>query len=398
MWLVISGNAQQISLKDQSVQCVVTSPPYWGLRDYGLNGNGIGLEPTPEAYVEKIIEVFREVWRVLRDDGTVWVNLGDSYTSGNRPDRDCSLVSKTSGLTNRAAGMDRAKTPPGLKPKDLCGIPWRVAFALQADGWYLRSDIIWSKPNPMPESVTDRPTKSHEYLFLLSKQERYYFDANAVREEATTPMDSTARQSFGGPKLNDSIKSHAADHGKAYRDERTTNRNLRSVWNIATQPYAEAHFATFPEALVEPCIKAGTSEKGCCPECGSPWERRVEKERVDGGSKWKPNDGNRAALGDVSETSVFRTGLRTESKTLSWQPTCKCGHDKTSCVDMSGDYYEYTDQLTPVPCLVLDPFSGSGTVGVVCLKLGRSFVGLDLKPEYNQMAYKRIHNSGSLFS
>jgi len=210
------------TLKAGSVQCVVTSPPYWGLRDYGVTGQ-IGLEPTPEAYVENMVQVFREVKRVLRDDGTVWLNLGDSYNSTS----GFSRANKQWARKGRDGGANDKKEikHPTLKTKDLIGIPWRVAFALQADGWYLRSDIVWHKPNPMPESVTDRPTKSHEYLFLLTKSVQYYYDAEAVREPA---QDSKS------------------------------GRNLRSVWTINPKPYAEAHFATFPEKLVEPCVKAGT--------------------------------------------------------------------------------------------------------------------------------------------
>jgi len=241
-------------MPEASIHCVCTSPPYWGLRDYGIEGQ-IGLEKTPEEYIVKMVQIFREVRRVLRSDGTLWLNLGDSYTSGNRPDRDSSLVSKTSGLTNRSAGMDRPKTPAGLKPKDLCGIPWRVALALQADGWWLRSDIIWHKPNPMPESVTDRPTKAHEYMFLLTKSAKYFYDADAIREKANpktqratiAPNVTEASGNTGGNKRTDFEKQrHTVSH-----------RNKRTVWTIPTKPFPEAHFATFPPDLVEPCILAG---------------------------------------------------------------------------------------------------------------------------------------------
>jgi DNA modification methylase len=259
-WLtVLLGDCRAVmaEMEPESVHTVVTSPPYWGLRDYGQDGQ-LGLEPTPEAYVESMVAVFREVKRVLRSDGTVWLNLGDSYaattagkaygwTNGKTSERDAETMAsyKTVGL------------PPGLKPKDLVGIPWRVAFALQADGWYLRSDIIWAKPNPMPESVTDRPTKSHEYLFLLSKSPRYYYDNDGVREPHTAPERQGKRNSgwdFGDYNAGNS--EHVLDYNPA-------GRNLRSVWTIATQPYPGAHFATFPQALVEPCIKAG------CPEGGT---------------------------------------------------------------------------------------------------------------------------------
>ena len=256
------------TLPSASVHCVVTSPPYWGLRDYGCDGQ-IGLEPDFNAYVASMVAVFREVRRVLRDDGTLWLNLGDSYAN---------VRVSTSGqfvhngeLRDKINGGNRSHQP-GLKAKDLCGIPWRVAFALQADGWYLRQDIIWSKPNPMPESVTDRCTKAHEYLFLLSKRERYYYDAEAIAEASIR-----AGEIPGGcyaEKLGDGqfvvANRYAAGIVPA-------TRNKRSVWEIATAPFSEAHFATFPPALIEPCIKAGTSEKGCCAKCGKPWARQVER-------------------------------------------------------------------------------------------------------------------------
>jgi DNA modification methylase len=255
------------TLEAESVNCIVTSPPYYGLRDYGCEGQ-IGLEQTPEGYVAELVAVFREARRVLRADGTCWLNLGDSYASfrDGRATPDTTRKGDTGTLVDSGKAKNRsASTFAGscVKHKDLIGIPWRVAFALQSDGWYLRQDIIWHKPNPMPESVTDRCTKAHEYLFLLTKSERYWYDAGAICEASVTPMDSTARQSFGGPKLSNSVLSHAANHGKARRDERKDTRNRRSVWTIPTQPCSLAHFAVMPEALVEPCILAG------CPSGGT---------------------------------------------------------------------------------------------------------------------------------
>lgn len=248
-------------LEDESVHCVVTSPPYWGLRDYGVDGQ-IGLEATPEAFVAKMVDVFREVRRVLRKDGTCWVNLGDSYASTP------SGAMRSSGLDGGTATQQAfrlataSKTvPAGLKHKDLIGIPWRVAFALQADGWWLRSDIIWAKPNPMPESVTDRPTKAHEYVFLLAKSERYYYDAEAIKE-ACSPT------SHGSPNVNVGWKNTAINDpkgplGKWTAEDKENGRNKRTVWTVATSPFAEAHFATFPPDLIEPMIKAG------CPVGGT---------------------------------------------------------------------------------------------------------------------------------
>jgi len=249
------------TLPDQSVHCCVTSPPYWGLRDYGHEGQ-LGLEPTPEAYVAKLVAVFREVWRVLRDDGTLWLNLGDSYAGGGRGSGGDGPTSPKQ-RTNLGAYFDgNTDFDHGLKPKDLVGIPWRVAFALQADGWYLRSDIIWAKPNPMPESVRDRPTKAHEYVFLLSKQARYWYDAEAVSE--TMPASSIARYAygFGGEKAEALVTQGIVTHPIGNRAT-TGTRNRRTVWHIATQPFPEAHFAVMPEKLVEPCVLAG------CPAGGT---------------------------------------------------------------------------------------------------------------------------------
>jgi DNA modification methylase len=251
-------------LPNGCVQTCVTSPPYWGLRDYGVEGQ-LGLEPTPEEYIEKMVTIFREVRRVLRDDGTLWLNLGDSYCAAAPGSRDVERWPKQSQNDHRGY----SKLASGLKPKDLCGIPWRVAFALQADGWWLRSDIIWSKPNPMPESVTDRPTKAHEYVFLLTKSARYYFEQEAVREPCESgPSDIKkmieSKERIGGRHkvLVDplSMASSATNIGRKRAVGKPTGRNIRSVWTIPTQPFPEAHYATYPERLVEPCIKAGSKE------------------------------------------------------------------------------------------------------------------------------------------
>ena len=271
------------TLPDASVHCCVTSPPYWGLRDYGHDGQ-IGLESTPEAYVARIVEVFREVRRVLREDGTLWLNLGDSYAGGGgfAPDAPCNVarremiadgdckqgafnLSQRQHTRNKSGGIK----PQGvIKPKDLVGIPWRVAFALQADGWWLRQDIIWHKPNPMPESVRDRCTKAHEYVFLLTKSERYFYDAEAVSEAASS-SSGWAKQRASGVntwKYNASEERVAATGQRASETQgfgTAGTRNRRSVWTVTTKPYSGAHFAVMPPDLVEPCIKAG------CPEGGT---------------------------------------------------------------------------------------------------------------------------------
>ena len=236
------------TLPAASVQTCITSPPYFGLRDYGVDGQ-LGLEPTPREFVDAMLRVFREVRRVLRDDGTLWLNLGDSYASAwvcNRRN-----VVGSGSLENGKRENRPNRLVEGLKEKDLIGIPWRVAFALQADGWYLRQDIIWHKPNPMPESVRDRCTKAHEYLFMLTKSARYFYDADAIAEPAV--IQNRTR----GPALHADAVSTNGNSGLSRRPISET-RNKRSVWTIPTQPTREAHFATFPEALVEPCIRAGS--------------------------------------------------------------------------------------------------------------------------------------------
>jgi DNA modification methylase len=268
--MLINCNALHIPLADCSVQMCVTSPPYYGLRDYGVS-NQLGLEPTPDEYVANMVLVFREVKRVLRDDGTLWLNIGDSYFS----DTKGTGGTKKSGLNAKRAEdgslhPDRKSQPTndgyrlsaggtGCKPKDLIGIPWMLAFALRADGWWLRQDIIWAKPNPMPESVTDRPTKSHEYMFLLAKSARYYYDNEAIKEPCAATSVSRLAQNIenqiGTTRANGGRKSNG--NLKAVGDP-TSGRNKRSVWTVTTKPYSGAHFATFPPDLIEPCILAGS--------------------------------------------------------------------------------------------------------------------------------------------
>jgi DNA modification methylase len=347
-------------LPDGGVQCVITSPPYWGLRDYSYDGQ-MGLEATPEGYVEKMVEVFREVKRVLRDDGTLWLNLGDSYASDFKGSGGAS-EKQLSNAGSRYRMSQRLNH--GLKPKDLCGIPWRLAFALQADGWYLRSDIIWAKPNPMPESVTDRPTKAHEYIFLFSKRANYYYDAEAIREPAEYGRRewSNIAGNLAGVGIN-GTRGHATVSGA----DPSAGRNKRSVWTIATQPYPEAHFATFPEELPKICILAGTSAKGCCGRCGSPWERIVEKEpmKID------------RSFNHPLELRTRTSGTMVEpakSQTLGWQAGCDCEADV-------------------IPCAVCDPFAGSGTTGKVALELGRSAILIELNPKYVELIEQRCRTT-----
>ncbi len=261
----LTGSALEVikSLLSESIHCCVTSPPYWGLRDYGVDGK-LGLEQTPEEYVSKLVEVFREVKRVLKEDGTLWINLGDSYASGGKGGGG-------SFTTERSAwnGKDKVKgwrsAPAGLKNKDLVGIPWMVAFALRADGWYLRSDIIWEKPNAMPSSVRDRPTRSHEYIFLLSKSSRYFYDADSIREQQKTkdPKQLTFKR-FNVKHSHPIPRQDKVMHRDDRKDttENVKGRNKRTVWTIPTKPFKGAHFAVFPPDLVRPCVLAG------CPKGG----------------------------------------------------------------------------------------------------------------------------------
>lgn len=313
--------AELKKMEAQSVQCCVTSPPYWGLRDYGAEGQ-LGLEKTPEEYTAKMVELFREVRRVLRDDGTLWLNLGDSYAVSGQGGAGSFHKSRPGWEQHKNKSIARGSgrwgggnmQAPGLKAKDLVGVPWRVAFALQADGWYLRSDIIWAKPNPMPESVADRPTKAHEYLFLMAKSQKYYYDAEAIKEPCGYPDGPNSPESIKSPHGQGFTRRARSDKvgGKSWDDRQqhsegglytgSDSRNKRSVWNISTQPFPEAHFAVFPPKLIQPCVLAG------CPKGGT----------------------------------------------------------------------------------VLDPFAGSGTTGIVAINEGRDFVGIELNPEYVEMARARI--------
>ena len=310
---VIHGDCLDVmrEMPDKSVNCCVTSPPYWGLRNYGVDGQ-LGLEKTPEEYVEKMVVIFREVKRILRGDGTLWLNLGDSYSQGSAwsDSDDKRLRDRFKGQTAEhkpGRGNDLAThRAVSLLPKNLVGIPWRVAFALQADGWYLRSDIIWSKPNPMPESVTDRPTRAHEYIFLLSKSRKYYYDAEAIREKGESGeydltmrkegrMDGTRYLASGTRQM---VAGMSLGVGREYR-------NKRSIWTIATRCYSEAHFATFPEKLIEPCILAGCPESGIVidPFIGSGTTAKVAQEMkrdfigIELNGKYIPLIENRTAQG-----------------------------------------------------------------------------------------------------
>ena len=356
-------------LPADSVHCCVTSPPYYGLRDYGMSGQ-IGLEPTPEEYVARLVAVFREVRRVLRPDGTLWLNLGDSYNAynGNRG-KSKSFQAATDGeMPSLPKGY--GLTDKGLKSKDLLGIPWMVAFALRADGWYLRQDIIWAKPNPMPESVRDRCTKAHEYVFLLAKSPAYFYDAEAVKESATNRETGNKRHKYSDAAAEAAARGDHRDRTKLglATTQPTDRRNPRSVWVIPPKPYKGAHFAVMPPKLVERCVLAGTSARGVCPACGAPWTRQVSRRRV------PTRPGADTKVTGVAMTDGNRDPLRhvTAVETTGWQPGCKC------------------DAGPPVPAVVLDPFMGSGTVAAVALENGRRAVGCELNPDYIKLIHDRL--------
>lgn len=366
------------TIPDESVNCVVTSPPYWGLRDYGIPGQ-IGLERTLQEYVSTMVDVFREVRRVLRADGTCWVNLGDSYASAWACARrnvvgNGSMPGGREDRPNRVTG--------GLKEKDLVGIPWRVAFALQDDGWWLRSDIIWSKPNPMPESVTDRPTRAHEYLFLLTKSERYWYDAEAIREKATDVGRVNGR---GGRDEDPAARPPGSYPRKLARlDWTMRGRNKRDVWTIPSEPFPQAHFAVMPTALVRPCIMAGCPAL-TCPMCGAPWVRRTHKERV--GPTWNQRGQKQRAseqLGHNSHTGHERYATRYEMRVVTdgLSQTCDCPNNDGSGLGV-----------------VLDPFGGSGTVSLVAKHLVRSSVYIDANAKYAEMAVRHCNfEQGDLYN
>ena len=391
---IIQGDCRDgmAKLPDKSVHCCVTSPPYFGLRDYGTaeweggdpdcdhqgqimrkhhisdnkekprefyksecgkcgalrKDEQLGLEETPEEFVEALVSVFREVRRVLRDDGTVWLNLGDSY------------------------GRD----------KNLIGIPWRVAFALQADGWYLRQDIIWNKPNVMPEACKDRCTKSHEYIFLLSKQPKYFYDLDAIREPVKEASIQRSKTSWNTERP--STKTVGGAFSLDEMGERFVNpdgRNKRSVWTVTTKSFKDAHFATFPTDLIEPCVKAGCPEM-VCVDCGTPYEREVDVKRVKRSEldksdpRYRPNSYD-GAYGDINGKADAGYSSR---KTVGFKKACSCETDS------------YTGGT------VLDPFGGSGTTGLVADRLGRDAILTELNPDYIKIAIKRIEGETGLFA
>lgn len=383
------------TLPSASVHCVVTSPPYWGLRDYGVEGQ-IGLEPTPSAFIERMVAVFREVRRVLRDDGTLWLNMGDSYNAGTRKPSKSSI---DVDVKRRKIEGDHVRTfrinDTVTSAKALLGIPWRLALALQADGWILRQDIVWHKPSPMPESVRDRCTKAHEYIFLLVKRPDYYFDPDGIAEPCSPNTHARMSQDVmnqvgsaranGGGKMNGAMRAVVKGSTRKLAEDRSgikangsfnaamvqmvQTRNKRSVWKIATSGFKEAHFATFPPELPRLCISAGTSQVGCCAKCGAPRRRIVEKRQV---KRERPNDLVKRTGEAGTGNHCANTVAGVERTTTGWERTCKCNCEMI------------------VPCTVLDPFSGAGTTVMVANQLGRNGIGIELNPEYAAMSERRI--------
>lgn len=486
---ILQGDCREVlaTLPDASVQCCVTSPPYWGLRDYGTGtweggniptcdhleihaqaregretpgGRGgsfpqsarsfkkicrkcgatktdsqIGLEQSPDEYVAELVAVFREVWRVLRGDGTVWLNVGDAYAS--TPSGKISSSKLAGGQSSQTAfrGATKNKTVPiGLKPKDLIGLPWMIAFALRADGWYLRQDNIWAKRNCMPESVTDRTTRAHEYLFMFTKSgdktfwthrdkagtrsqpdpdyrwvhadtkqellatptgwpeigkkvwrrvnlwrgHDYFYDAVAIEEDGDIPAGTRAAK---GSAARADVKNVNGRPPEYY--EYTGKRNKRSVWHVATQPFAEAHFATMPPAIVETCVLAGSSERGCCSGCGAPWARRLgdrapAEGRSSGNKTQVPGADRIAGASHVGRGFPYEATIAT---TVGWTSTCDCSGEPNA-----------------VPCTILDPFGGSGTTGLVADRLGRDAILLELNPEYIEIAKRRLTKDAGMFA
>lgn len=302
-----------------------------------------------------MVAVFAEVWRVLRDDGVLWLNVGDSYAA-NRPGGQ--PIPTNTGNKNGHNGA--VMVPPGLKPKDLVGIPWRLAFALQDAGWYLRSDVIWHKPNPMPESVTDRPTKAHEYVFLLTKSARYYYDAQAIAEASTYPDDNRKARSNVDQKRMPTNEIAGVRPGSATY----ATRNRRSVWTIATEPSSVPHYAMMPTALAEVCILAGTSARGVCPACGAPWVRVVEREKANMAERYVRGEPKRHGTAGAAASGASNVGRYSGAiRAIGWRPSCTCD---------AGD---------PIPATVLDPFAGTGTTIRVAVGLGRAGIGIELNPE-----------------
>lgn len=361
-------------LPENSVHTVVTSPPYWGLRDYGVEGQ-IGLEESIGEHIQILVDVFEDVRRVLRPDGTLWLNYGDRYVTsppgpGGSHTSRLTNPERQNGLKDHYQGTEDAGHD--LERKNLIGMPWRVAFALQEAGWILRQEVIWHKKNPMPESVTDRPTRQHEQLFLFTLNQHYFYDAHAIRVPKSENTHSRGKNR--PPKVGDeesNVRNKQSFHENTA--EVVDTRNKRSVWTLTGQPFPDAHFAVFPPKLVRPCVRAGTSEAGCCADCGAPIERVVDRKPQ---GDWNPRDKDQAGLvnnGSNGLASDFHEEYE-PPETEGWEQNCDCDTDDTT------------------PPLVLDPFLGAGTTSLVALEEGCHAVGVELSPDYADMAWERIRD------
>ena len=407
---ILVGDARErlSDLPDGSVHCVITSPPYWGQRRYEDDPGMIGMEDTWEEHLEALMDVFAEVRRVLRDDGTMWVNYGDSYWggkgasaqawSGSHRDRD-TLMKDHHHVAGKGETRPTDAKHALWKPKDLMLLPARLGIAFQERGWWLRQEVVWSKPNPKPESVDDRPTCAHEKLLLLSKSPRYFYDHHAVRtpqKESSVQRAMNARNTEYNPtphlpteSLNRprprraKVRGHVRpEQGLGELDQMTKQEqqakgaNLRNVWQIATKPFKETHFATFPPELVELPIKAGTSEHGVCSVCGAPHTRIVETDYLNPGGR--TTNGPRS-VENRHESAGFEQRLVRSSVTAGWEAGCDCDADR-------------------VPAAILDPFGGAGTVGLVAQELGRSSVLIEVSPKYAAMSERRIKGAAPMFA
>ncbi len=360
-------------MKEGIFQTCVTSPPYFSLRDYGVDGQ-LGLEATPEEYITHLVAIFDEVKRTLRDDGTLWVVIGDCYNGSGGAGGDYA----EGGLKEGQPKYPGRKIT-NLKPKDLIGIPWEFAFAMRDNGWYLRSDIVWAKPNPMPESVVDRPVRCHEYIFLFSKSSRHFYDHEAIKEPVSDAMIKAALRGARNDKQykHDEHNRFGKRSGnRAFSDveslERivTMGRAKRDVWIVTTKPSKLEHFASFPPDLIEPCILAGSSRKAC-NQCGAPWIK--EYDIVDKGTARDTTEYS-TKLGSKSANTRKRAGIVPNSKEFVGNvPTCDCKRS-----------------LDTEKSIVLGPFCGTGTTGEVALANGREFVGIDINPDYVEISQQRI--------
>ncbi len=401
---VLVGSALELlrGLPSDSVHACVTSPPYYGLRSYLPDGHPdkaleLGLEDTPDAYVARMVEVFREVRRVLRPDGVCWLNLGDSYAGGGNGGGGSFAIDDERaadlGIDKNVAGRSgRRGCGAGIKPKDLMMMPAQVAIALRADGWWLRSETIWHKPSPLTESCNDRPTSAHEKVYLLTKSERYAYDAEAIAEpiveSSAKRLSQNVQAQLGSSRANDGLRRTGNMKAVGY-----ATRNARNVWTIARQPFDGPHFATMPPRLAELCVKSGTSEHGACAHCGAPFERMIEKGEPDleaarrcgansfggyHGTATKHYAGAGVQVpGDVKARIL--AGMRPKI-TVGWQRPCGC------------------PDAPPVPCTVLDPFGGAGTTGLVADRLGRNAILIELNPESAELARARIRGDAPLFT